>query len=61
MGRIFFPRPEMTLPLDLKRELFAVLSADVKRRLNRRGVSEEDVIADFEAWRRKRRATRRRR
>jgi hypothetical protein len=51
----------MTLPLELKRELFAVLSADVKRQLNRRGVSEEDVLADFEAWRGKRRATRRRR
>jgi len=61
LAGIFFPRPEMTLPLELKRELFAVLSADVKRQLGRRGVSEEDVLADFETWRRKRRATRRRR
>jgi hypothetical protein len=61
LAGIFFPRPEMTLPLELKRELFAVLSADVKRQLNRRGVSEEDVLADFETWRRQRRATRRRR
>lgn len=61
LAGIFFPRPEMTLPVELKRELFAVLSADVKRTLGRRGVSEEDVLADFETWRRKRRATRRRR
>jgi hypothetical protein len=51
----------MTLPLELKRELFAVLSADVARQLNRRGISEGDVLADFEEWRRKRRAPRRRR
>lgn len=61
LAGIFFPRPEMTLPLELKRELFAVLSADVKRQLHRRDLSEQDVLADFEAWRRKRRATRRRR
>ncbi len=61
LAGIFFPRPEMTLPLEFKRELFAVLSADVKRQLGRRGVSEEDVLADFATWRRKRRATRRRR
>lgn len=61
LAGIFFPRPEMTLPLEFKRELFAVLSADVKRQLGRRGVSAEDVLADFETWRRKRRATRRRR
>ncbi len=61
LAGIFFPRPEMTLPLELKRELFGVLSADVKRQLDRRRVSEEDVLADFESWRRKRRATRRRR
>jgi hypothetical protein len=61
LAGIFVPRPELTLPLELKRELFAVLSAEVKRQLNRRAVSEEDVVSDFEAWRRKRRATRRRR
>jgi len=61
LAGIFFPRPEMTLPLELKRELFAVLSADVKRLFNRRGVSEKDVLADVETWRRKRRAARRRR
>ena len=58
---IFFPSPEESLPLELKRELFPMLSAQVARALKRRGVSEEDVLADFDEWRAKRRATRRRR
>jgi hypothetical protein len=45
----------------LKRELYAMLCADVKRQLKRRGVSEQEVLSDFEAWRKKRRAARRRR
>lgn len=61
LAGIFFPRPEVTLPLELKRELYGVLCADVRRQLKRRGVSEEDVLSDFEAWRKKRRAARRRR
>ena len=29
LAGIFFPRPEMTLPLELKRELYAMLSSDI--------------------------------
>jgi hypothetical protein len=47
LAGIFFPRPEVTLPL--------------KRQLKRRRVSEQEVLSDFEAWRKKRRAARRRR
>jgi hypothetical protein len=61
LAGIFFPRPEITLPLELKRELYGMLCADIKRQLKRRGLSERDVLNDFEAWRKKRRATRRRR
>ena len=61
LAGIFFPRPEATLPVELKRELFAMLSADVARQLKRRKVSEEDVLDDFEASRKKHRAARRRR
>ena len=61
LAGIFFPRPEITLPLELKRELYGMLSADVARDLKKRGVSEDDVLADFSATRRKRRAARRRR
>lgn len=61
LAGIFFPRPEITLPLELKRELYGMLCADIKRQLKQRGVTEDKVLSDFEAWRKKRRATRRRR
>src|SRR5713226_6176690 len=61
LAGIFFPRPELTLPLELKRELYDMLSHDVARQLKRRKVSEDDVLKDFEASRKKRRAARRRR
>ena len=61
LAGIFFPRPEMTLPIELKRELFDVLSSDIARQLKQRRVSEADVLKDFEASRKKRRAARRRR
>ena len=61
LAGVFFPRPEATLPVELKRELFAVLSADIARQIKKRGLQEEEILADFESWRRSRRATRRRR
>lgn len=61
LAGIFFPRPELTLPLELKRELYAMLSSDVARQLRRRKVSEETVLNDFAAARKTRRAARRRR
>jgi len=61
LAGIFFPRPEMTLPIELKRELYGMLSSDVARQLKRRGISEDAVLKDFEASRRKPRAVRRRR
>lgn len=61
LAGIFFPRPELTLPIELKRELYDMLSSDVARQLKRRKVSEDDVLKDFEASRKKRRAARRRR
>ena len=61
LAGIFFPRPEMTLPLELKRELYEMLSSESARELKQRGVTEEDVLKDFEASRRKPRAAGRRR
>jgi hypothetical protein len=61
LAGIFFPRPEVTLPIELKRELCDMLSSDVARQLKRRKVLEDDVLRDFEASRKRRRATRRRR
>ncbi len=61
LAGIFFPRPELTLPIELKRELYGMLSGDVARQLKRRRMSEDEVLKDFEASRRKPRAARRRR
>jgi hypothetical protein len=61
LAGIFFPSPEATLPVELKRELFAVLSAEVARQISKRGLSEEEILADFQSWRTKRREVSRRR
>jgi hypothetical protein len=61
LAGVFFPRPEATLPIEFKRELFASLSAEVARQIKRRGLTEKDVLEGFAAWRKKRRAARRRR
>jgi hypothetical protein len=61
LAGVFFPWPEASLPLELKRELFSVLSAEVAHQLKSRGLREDRVLADFESWRKGRRETRRRR
>ena len=55
LAGIFFPHPEATMPIELKRELFAVLTAEVARQMRERGLNEETILADFESWRKKRR------
>ncbi len=59
LAGIFFPRPETTLPIELKRGLYDTLSADMAHQLKRRRVPEDDVLEDFEASRKMRRAARR--
>ena len=61
LAGVFFPRPEASLPIEFKRELFAALSSEVARQLQKRGVKEEEIVADFQAWRKRKRETRRRR
>ncbi|HMD97029.1 MAG TPA: hypothetical protein VKM93_06825 [Terriglobia bacterium] len=61
LAGVFFPFPEATLPLELKRELFEMLSAVIARQIKRRRLSKREILADFEEWRKERRATRRRR
>lgn len=61
LAGIFFPRPESSLPVELKREIFPALAGEVARLLRKRGTSEREVLEDFEAWRKARRAARRRR
>jgi hypothetical protein len=61
LAGVFFPRPEATLPIELKRELFETLSAEVARQIKKRGLKQEAILSDFDSWRRGRREARRRR
>jgi len=61
LAGVFFPRPEESLPIELKRELFSVLRSEVARVLKKRRLSENDVLRDFKSWRKGRREARRRR
>jgi hypothetical protein len=58
---VFLPWAEATLPVDLKRELFAMLTAAIGTELKKRKLTEKDILQDFAKWRRTRRETRRRR
>jgi len=61
LAGVFFPRPEASLPIELKRELFSVLSSEIARQLQKRGLTEDEVVAEFQSWRKRKRETRRRR
>ncbi|MBI5086030.1 MAG: hypothetical protein HZB13_15705 [Acidobacteria bacterium] len=58
MAGVFFPSPEGTLPLEMKRDLFERLSLEISRRIKKGGGKEEEILADFESWRKRRRETR---
>ena len=59
LAGVFFPLQKDSLPGELKRELFAMLTSEIARQIKRRGVSEKEVLADFEGWRKGRHETRR--
>lgn len=61
LAGVFFPRPEASLPIEFKRELFAILTTEVARQVRKRNLKEEKIVADFESWRKRKRETRRRR
>jgi hypothetical protein len=61
LAGVFFPCPQSTLPLEFKKELFSVLSAEVSRQLTKRRLTEAEIQTDFESWRKSRRETRGRR
>ena len=58
---LYFPWPEGTLPIELKRDVFSILSNQVRREVKKKGLSEKEILEDFETWRKGRRATRSRR
>jgi len=61
LAGVFFPRPEASLPVEFKRELFATLSSAIARQLQKRGLKEEEIVAELQLWRKGKRETRRRR
>jgi hypothetical protein len=40
--------------LELKRELFGMLSGAVARQIKKEGITEEEILADFGHWRKER-------
>jgi hypothetical protein len=61
LAGVFFPWQKGALPLELKQDLFAMLTAEIGRQVRHRGLTEKQVLSDFETWRKTRRAARRRR
>ena len=61
MAGIFLPYSGTRLPEDLRARLFDQATGAIASHMKANGISEEEVLADFEKWRKKRRAARRRR
>ena len=62
LAGVFLTWKDSNLPVDLRRELFSMLTSELSRQLKRKRVSESAVLKDFEQWRKgRRRAPRRRR
>jgi hypothetical protein len=51
----YFPYPHKTIPLEFKRQLFEEITRSIRERLEQAGVSEEEILEDFEAHRKARR------
>ena len=56
LAGVFFPWTDSILPVDLKRESFLALTADLAKQAAKSGIDEEEVQTDFAAWRKRRRA-----
>lgn len=52
---IYFPYPHKTLPTEFKAELFAEITDSIGERLDKAGISEAEILEDFEAHRQDRR------
>jgi PHD/YefM family antitoxin component YafN of YafNO toxin-antitoxin module len=61
LAGVFLPLKDSSLPVDLRRELFAMLSSEIARQLRKARGTEREVLSDFATWRKSRRETRRRR
>ncbi len=61
LAGVFLPWKDKTLPVDFRRELFSMLASEISRQLKKKGITEREVLQDFEQWRKAKRATRPRR
>lgn len=52
---IFFPVPLETVPFELKKDLFMILTESIKKKLAAQGIREEEILDDFERVRKTRR------
>lgn len=52
---IFLPQLGDDLPLDLRRQVFQMLTSDIARQLKKGRVTEDEILADFKKSRRARR------
>ena len=53
---VYMPVADGELPLDLKSQLFGVLAEQIRQEREEKGVSEEEILGDFNEWQRARRA-----
>jgi hypothetical protein len=54
----YIPWDQPDLPIELKRQVFTELTDRIGAQLEAAGVTEEEVLADFAAWRAARRRRR---
>lgn len=52
---IFFPVPLNVIPFEIKKDVFMKLTESIKKKLETKGIKEEDVLEDFEKHRKARR------
>jgi antitoxin (DNA-binding transcriptional repressor) of toxin-antitoxin stability system len=53
---VFYPIPDaQRLPMSVRRELFFEFSQELSRALKQRGITEKDVLRDFETPKKRRR------
>jgi hypothetical protein len=48
---------EPRLPVELRREIFGILSGEVARQVRKRGLREDEILEDFASWRKAKRKT----
>ena len=53
---VFYPLNDPPkLPMEIRRRLYLELSAEIARDLDARGITEEEILRDFEAFKKRRR------